>query len=59
MFATNPTEIAYVLVRQVRLKKRIDVDKAYNKAIRNIEDAIAQQWERNDTRVQTRFEVNL
>ena len=59
VFASNPTEVAFVLVRQVRLKKRIDIDKAYAKAIRNIEDAIAQQWERNDTRVQTRFEVNL
>jgi len=50
-------QAAFILVRQVRLKKRIDINKAYAKAIRGIDEAVAAQWERNTKKAQQRFDV--
>lgn len=48
-------QAGFILARQTRLKKRIDIERAYQKAIRGIDDAIVKQWERNNQKVQDRF----
>ena len=51
------TKVAFWLVKIARIGKRLNVDKAYAKAIRNIDQAVATQWERNDKKVRGRFSV--
>ena len=51
------TKVAFWLVKVARIGKRLDVDKAYAKAIRNIDQAVATRWERNDKKVRDRFSV--
>lgn len=57
VFRSGPRqgEAAFILVRQVRLKKRINIERAYQKAIRGIDDDIVRQWERNNRNIQDRF----
>lgn len=57
VFADSPEEVAYILVRQVRLRKRIDVRSAHHRVVATIEREIAQQWERNHQKAAAKFEV--
>ncbi len=51
----DPTKVAFILVRLVRQKKRINIERAYNLAIRGIDDDIVTQWERAEKQVMVRF----
>ena len=54
----DPTKVAFWLVKIVRIPKKLDVNKAYQRAIRGIDMAIASTWERNSNKVDNRFNVN-
>ncbi len=55
----DPTKVAFWLYKVVRLKKKIDIDRAYQKAIASIDFAVVRQWERNSSRVADKFGVDL
>lgn len=58
VFAQQPTKVAYILMRRVRIKGgRLDIAAAYEKSLRNIDDRIAATWERYHSRVTTRFDI--
>ena len=61
IFKSGPRkgQAAFILVKHVRFKKRINIEKAYAKAIRNIDDAVVAQWERNSTKAEQRFGVDI
>jgi len=53
----DPTKIAFVLVKVVRLKKKIDIARAYLKAVSGLDYAVAEQWERNSLKNAEKFGV--
>ena len=58
VFAQQPTQVAYILMKQVRIKgNRIDIAAAYEKALQGIDVRVATAWERYHSRVTTRFDI--
>lgn len=55
---SEPTKVAFWLVKLVRQQKKIDIERAYQKAIRDIDGLIARTWERNDRKARNRFNVS-
>jgi len=56
---SDPTKVAFWLVKIGRLHKRLDVNKLYMRAIRNIDEAVAKTWERNSNKARSRFNVDI
>ena len=57
---TGTREVAYILKENVTLApKKINIEKAYNKATRDIDNQIVVVWERNHARTTTKFDVDL
>ena len=50
-------QAAFLLVKQVRFHKRIDIAKDYRIAIRNIDLAVARKWERESQKLVRQFDV--
>jgi len=42
-----PHPVAYVLVREVRIRPRLNIDRAVTRALANVDELIARQWDRN------------
>jgi hypothetical protein len=54
---SKANQAAFLLVKQVRHRKRIDIAKDYAVAIRNIDLAVARKWERESLKLVRRFDV--
>jgi len=52
-------QAAFLLVKQARHAKRINVDRAYQSAIRNIDTAVATTWERESQKAESKFDVDI
>ena len=52
-------EPAYYLMRQITLRPKIDVDKSYQKAIRDLDGEIVREWEKRDLKTQQRFNIEI
>lgn len=50
-------QAAFLLVKHVRHHKRIDINKDYQAAIRNIDLAVARKWERESLKLVRKFDV--
>lgn len=50
---------AFILVRGYKRTKKIDVDRAYTKAVRNLDQAIVNTWNRATDKIETSFNVNV
>jgi len=56
---SDPKKVAFWLVKTGKLHKRLDLDKAYNKAISGLDEAVAKQWETNSEKAKQRFNVDI
>lgn len=52
-------QAAFLLVKQARHKKRINIDRAYQKAVRNIDQLIAKTWERESLKAVRKYDVRV
>lgn len=52
---SNPNVPLFALVRSVHLKKRLDIDGAYQRATKDIEEKIGREWERRRVRAAARI----
>jgi len=55
---SDPDKVAFWLVKVARYRKRIDINRAYNRSIRNIEEAVATTWERESRKNSIKFDVD-